>query len=91
MKRSPTCIVDDINYVFCITNFSDLLLKTTEYLLLPKRRPPSALSKVLSRKASSAQQVMYAVGGMRRREALKSAEKFDVKEGRWKTIGEVDL
>ena len=34
---------------------------------------------------------MYAVGGMRRREALKSAEKFDVKEGRWKTIGEVDF
>ena len=72
-------------------HLSDLLLQTIEYFLLPKRRSQSALAKVLPRKASSAHQVMYAVGGMRRREALKSAEKFDVKEGRWKTIGEVDF
>jgi len=69
----------------------DLLFKTTEYLLLPKRRSQSSLARVLPRKAASTQQVLYAVGGMRRREALKSAERYDPKEGRWKTIGDMNI
>ena len=31
--------------------------------------------------------VMYAIGGMSRREASKSAEKYDPRERKWKTIG----
>lgn len=30
---------------------------------------------------------MYAIGGMSRREASKSGEKYDPKEGKWKPIG----
>lgn len=35
--------------------------------------------------------MLYAIGGMSRREASKSGEKFDPKEGKWKPIGTVGL
>ena len=33
--------------------------------------------------------VMYAIGGMSRREASKSGEKYDPRERKWKTIGKI--
>ena len=64
-----------------------MLLEAIEYRLLPKRHPQSSIAKVLPRKAALSQNVLYAIGGMSRREATKSAERYDPKEGRWKAIG----
>ena len=61
--------------------FSDLLFDAFRHYLLHDR------VQVLPRKATSSYQVLYAVGGMSRREATKSAERYDPKEGRWKAIG----
>ena len=55
------------------------------FQLLPKRRSQS--NQVLPRKAALTQQILYVVGGMSRREATKSGERYDPKEGRWKAIG----
>lgn len=38
------------------------------------------------RRPTSDQQVLFSVGGMSRREASKSGEKFDPKEGKWSPI-----
>ena len=68
---------------------SDLLLEATKFLLLPKLKTISG--RILPRKYASSHQVMYAVGGMSRREAMKTAEKYDPKEGKWKPIGKIIL
>lgn len=70
---------------------SDLLLEAVEFLLLPKRRSASTLAQVLPRKAAQSQQVLYVIGGMSRREATRSAERYDPKEGRWKAIAEMSI
>ena len=62
-------------------------MEAIEFRLLPKRKPQSAAAQVLPRKAALTQQILYVVGGMSRREATKSGEKYDPKEGRWKAIG----
>ena len=67
---------------------SDLFMEAIELRLLPKRRSQSSFAQVLPRKAAVSQQVLYVVGGMSRREATKSGERYDPKEGRWKAIGE---
>ena len=38
------------------------------------------------RRPTSDHQVLYSVGGMSRREASKSGEKYDPKEGKWTPI-----
>ncbi|XP_047122780.1 kelch-like protein diablo [Hydra vulgaris] len=67
----------------------DLLLEATKFLLLPKLKTASAC--ILPRKFAASHHVMYAVGGMSRREAMKTAEKYDPKEGKWKPIGEMSI
>ena len=45
--------------------------------------------RVVPRRPTSVNHVLYAIGGMSRREASKSGEKYDPKERKWKPIGEV--
>lgn len=66
---------------------SDLLLEATECLLLPKRKSQIHSHRVAPRRPVSVNHVMYAIGGMSRREASKSGEKYDPRERKWKTIG----
>ena len=66
---------------------SDLLLEATECLLLPKRKSQIHSHRVAPRRPTSVNHVMYAIGGMSRREASKSGEKYDPRERKWKTIG----
>lgn len=70
---------------------SDLLLEATECLLIPKRKSQMHNHRVAPRRPTSVNHVLYAIGGMSRREASKSGEKYDPKERKWKTIGEVIL
>lgn len=74
---------------FFLFHISDLLFEAIKFSLLPKRRSQSSIAKVLPRKAAVSYQVLYAIGGMSRREATKSVERYDPKEGRWKAIGTV--
>ena len=67
--------------------FSDLLLEATECLLIPKRKSQIQNHRVIPRRPTSVNQVLYAIGGMSRREASKSGEKFDPREGKWKPMG----
>lgn len=67
--------------------FSDQLFEAIRFSLLPKRRSQSTMSKLLPRKATSSHHVLYAIGGMSRREATRSVERYDPKEGRWKAVG----
>ena len=67
--------------------YSDLLLEATECLLLPKRKSQIHSHRVAPRRPVSVNHVMYAIGGMSRREASKSGEKYDPRERKWKTIG----
>ena len=70
---------------------SDLMLEAVRFQLLPNRRSLSPLAKISARKSSSVQAVLYAVGGMSRRKATKSAERFDPKEGRWKNVDDMNI
>lgn len=70
---------------------SDLLLEATECLLLPKRKSQMHNHRVAPRRPTTVNHVLYAIGGMSRREASKSGEKYDPRERKWKTIGEVIL
>ncbi|EDO31299.1 predicted protein, partial [Nematostella vectensis] len=70
---------------------SDLLLEATELLLLPRRRLQSQTTRVQPRKAVSSHQVLYAIGGMSRRDASKSGERFDPRQGKWKPIGDMKI
>lgn len=67
---------------------SDLLLEATECILIPKRKSQIHSHRVAPRRPTSVNHVLYAIGGMSRREASKSGEKYDPKERKWKTIGE---
>ena len=82
-----------INLLPTLSFRSDLLLEATEYLLLPKRKSQvqSQNRRVAPRRPTSVNQVLYAIGGMSRREASKSGEKYDPREGRWKAIGEESI
>lgn len=62
-------------------------MEAITFQLIPKRRSQSSFAQVLPRKAALTQQILYVVGGMSRREATKSGERYDPKEGRWKAIG----
>ena len=78
------------------TNFlssinSDLLLEATECLLIPKRKSQIHTHRVVPRRPTSVNHVLYAIGGMSRREASKSGEKYDPKERKWKPIGKLAL
>ena len=68
--------------------YSDLLLEATECLLLPKRKSQMHNHRVAPRRPTTVNHVLYAIGGMSRREASKSGEKYDPRERKWKTIGE---
>lgn len=70
---------------------SDLLLEAAECLLLPKRKSQIHSHRVVPRRPTSVNYVMYAIGGMSRREASKSAEKYDPRERKWKTIGDMNI
>ncbi len=50
-------------------------------------RANSQSPREMPRKPAALQQILYAVGGMSRREKLKSGERYDPKEGKWKPIG----
>ena len=70
---------------------SGLLLEATECLLIPKRKSHMHTHRVVPRRPTSVNHVLYAIGGMSRREASKSGEKYDPKERKWKPIGKVFL
>ncbi|XP_031574419.1 kelch-like protein diablo [Actinia tenebrosa] len=70
---------------------SDLLFEATTCLLLPRRKSQIAKERVQPRRPMSVNKVLYAIGGMSRREASKSGEKFDPKEGKWKPIGDMSI
>ncbi|XP_020610490.1 kelch-like protein 20 [Orbicella faveolata] len=70
---------------------SDLLLEATECLLIPKRKSQMHNHRVAPRRPTSVNHVLYAIGGMSRREASKSGEKYDPKERKWKTIGDMNI
>lgn len=73
----------------CLFLNSDLLLEATECLLLPKRKSQIHSHRVAPRRPTTVNHVLYAIGGMSRREASKSGEKYDPRERKWKTIGKV--
>lgn len=70
---------------------SDLLLEATECLLIPKRKSQIHTHRVVPRRPTSVNHVLYAIGGMSRREASKSGEKYDPKERKWKPIGDMNI
>lgn len=70
---------------------SDLLFEAAECLLLPKRRSQIRNQRVSPRRPTTVNHVMYAIGGMSRREASKSGEKYDPRERKWKTIGDMNI
>jgi len=72
--------------MFCCS-FSDLLFEAAACLLLPRRKSQIQTERIQPRRPISVNHVMYAIGGMSRREASKSGEKYDPKEGKWKPIG----
>lgn len=72
-------------FIFLLS--SDLLFEATACLLLPRRKSQIQTERIQPRRPISVNQVMYAIGGMSRREASKSGEKYDPKEGKWKPIG----
>lgn len=56
------------------------------YLLTGLRNVTNKTPVSKQRRPTSDHQVLYSVGGMSRREASKSGEKFDPKEGKWTPI-----
>ena len=70
---------------------SILLIEAAKLLITPRGRTASQSPREMPRKPASVQQILYAIGGMSRREKLKSGERYDPKEGRWKSIGKVPL
>lgn len=75
--------------IFClfVCHFSDFLLEATGCHLLPKRKSQLHSQRGAPRKPTTVNHAMYAIGGMSRREASKSGEKYDPQERKWKTIG----
>ncbi|KAK3712038.1 hypothetical protein QZH41_008375 [Actinostola sp. cb2023] len=70
---------------------SDLLFEATACLLIPRRKSQVQTERIQPRRPISVNHVMYAIGGMSRREASKSGEKYDPKEGKWKPIGDMSI
>ena len=60
--------------------FSGYVFNGIRNFILNPSQPPR------QRRPTSDHQVLYSVGGMSRREASKSGEKFDPKEGKWTPI-----
>ena len=84
MSRFSWKIINvDSSYNF----FSKLLIEAAKLLLIPRGRAASQSPRETPRKPASVQQILYAIGGMSRREKLKSGERYDPKEGKWKPIG----
>jgi hypothetical protein len=65
---------------YCLCSRSDYLLDGLRSCFLSKNQTTR------QRRPTSDHQVLYSVGGMSRREASKSGEKFDPKEGKWTPI-----
>ncbi|XP_068726109.1 kelch-like protein diablo [Montipora capricornis] len=69
----------------------DFLLEAAECHLLPKRKSQLHNHRVAPRRPTAVNHVLYAIGGMSRREASKSGEKYDPRERKWKTIGDMNI
>ena len=80
-------MTDNEHNIFLFSCCSDLLLEATECLLLPKRKSQIHSHRMAPRRPTSVNHVMYAIGGMSRREASKSGEKYDPRERKWKPVG----
>jgi len=68
-----------------------LLMEAVRLLLMPRGRAASQSPRETPRKPASVQQILYAIGGMSRREKLKSGERYDPKEGKWKPIADMNM
>ncbi|XP_022795178.1 kelch-like protein diablo [Stylophora pistillata] len=91
---SPEFLMDRVATEEIVRNertCSDLLLEAAECLLLPKRKSQVHSHRVAPRRPTTVNHVLYAIGGMSRREASKSGEKYDPRERKWKTIGDMNI
>ena len=86
-SQSPLSISQFIIHNIFLLHLSNLLIEAAKLLLTPRGRAPSQSPRETPRKPASVQQILYAIGGMSRREKLKSGERYDPKEGKWKPIG----
>ncbi|XP_065069986.1 kelch-like protein 20 isoform X2 [Rhopilema esculentum] len=69
-----------------------LLIEAAKLLFLPPRgRTLTQSPRETPRKPAAVQQILYAIGGMSRREKLKSGERYDPKEGKWKPIADMNV
>eukprot|EP00794_Sanderia_malayensis_P007782 gene7782-8627_t len=69
----------------------NLLIEAVKLLVTNQSRAPNLSPREMPRKPAAVQQILYAVGGMSRREKLKSGERYDPKEGKWKPIGDMNV